>query len=55
MSPNGPTTVFYVEKRGAYVLERVEDWPPLPRKTKEEGSCSRFGPTRRADGIARVC
>ncbi len=30
-----PDAVFYVEKRGTYVLERVEAWPPLPGKTKK--------------------
>jgi hypothetical protein len=29
--PSGkPDTVYYLERHGAYVLERVEEWPPLP-------------------------
>lgn len=30
-----PDAVYYVERRGAYVLERVERWPPLPGKTRK--------------------
>lgn len=34
--PSGKlNAVYYVEKRGAYVLERVEEWPPLPGKTRK--------------------
>ena len=34
--PSGkPDAVYYVEKRGTYVLERVEPWPPLPGKTRK--------------------
>lgn len=27
-----PEAVYYVERRGAYVLERAEEWPALPSK-----------------------
>jgi hypothetical protein len=34
--PSGaPDAIFCVEKRGAYVLERMEAWPPLPGKTRK--------------------
>jgi hypothetical protein len=35
-APSGnPDVVFYVEKRGTYVLERVEEWPALPGKARK--------------------
>jgi hypothetical protein len=34
--PSGdPEAVYYLERRGTYVLERVEEWPPLRGWTRK--------------------